>query len=249
MHPAMPGRHQFRISAKTEKTPHTPGRGACGRSAKAAPGNPFGKVVVNLTNRDIGEHQVPVRRPGKETVALVTAVANGRFGQPPIVPHPGRESLHLPGMRMGIPNRLFQPTEETQPAKGMTPKIRGGNRGNIPAPLLNSRLHRRQTDRNVRIRQVQQLHESELSARDPACDVTHHARGNHGAQISFAILEQGRKPISLDGGRVFVQNFEHDSSPDLVEMTSCQRNRITNLMSGSLAKKLAMSVRSACCPT
>ena len=150
---------------------------------------------------------------------------------------------------MGISNGLFQPAEETQPAKGMTPKIRGGNRGNVPAPLLNSRLHRRQTDRNVRIRQVQQVHESELSARDPAYDIAHHARGNHGAQISFAILQQGRKPISLDGGRVFVQNFEHDSSPDLVEMTSCQRNRIANLMSGSLAKELMLTVGYVCCPT
>ena len=106
-----------------------------------------------------------------------------------------------------------------------------------------------QSDRNVRIRQVQQIRESELSARDPACDVAHHARGNHGAQISFAILQQGRKPISLDGGRVFVQYFEHASSPELVEMTSCQTNRTKNIMSGSLEKKLVMTVSCACCPT
>ena len=112
-------------------------------------------------------------RTGRKT-RLVTAVADGRFRQSPIVPHPGRESLHLPGVRMGIPNRLFQPAEETQPAKGMTPKIRGRNRGNVPAPLVNSRLHRRQTERNVRIRQVQQIHESELNSRDPACDGAHH---------------------------------------------------------------------------
>ena len=101
---------------------------------------------------------------------------------------------------MGIPNRLFQPAEETQPAKGMAPEVRGGNRGNVPTPLLNSRLYRRKIDRNVGIGQVQQIDEGELSTRDPACDLNDRTRGEHGAQIPFAILQQGRKPISLDGG-------------------------------------------------
>ncbi len=82
---------------------------------------------------------------------------------------------------MGIQNRLIQPAKETQPAKGIAPKIRGRNLGNVPAPRLNSRLHCRQTDRNVRIGQVQQFHEGKLGARDPARDVSDNTRGNHGA--------------------------------------------------------------------
>ena len=140
---------------KTEKAPQTPGRGTRGGSAKASSGNPRGKVFVNVTDRDVGDHQVPACRPGKETVALVTAVADGHFRQPPIVPHPGREGLHLSDVRMGVPDRLIQPAEETQPAKGMAPEIRGRNLGNASAPLLYHRLDCRQTDRNVRIRQVQ----------------------------------------------------------------------------------------------
>ncbi len=107
---------------------------------------------------------------------------------------------------MGVPNRLIQPAEKTQLTKGIVPKIRGRNLGMVPVPLLNSRL---QSDRSVRIRQIQQLHESKLGARVAACDVANYTRGNHRAEIPFALFQQRRKAIIRDGSRaLFRRNFQ-----------------------------------------
>jgi len=186
------------------------------RDPAAAAGMPACDLPIDVGDPDLGESDLAVVQPFEETVDCMEAAANGRFGPPALVAHPGIERCGIPAVDMPRLGRFVEQVGEAQPSHCVADEPpacvgRSGPAASPPAgqrPLIGRGFHACHADALALV-QFQNANQADLVSRDCAQRIAPGASQGAVLREIEPFIQQRRGAIASDDAWTGEESLEH----------------------------------------